>query len=283
MHEGFSCGRSRRSFVARLITICTLLVSASLSAKAQSAATPDTPPSADQDVRATLELPDAPSAVLATSSSSADQDIPPARDTSSSAGATVATLPEASRTQRYPKPGQTAPILTPGDKFHIALRGAVSPYAAFGWLSAAGYEHLTNTSPNWGTDRGAFGQRLGDAALRASSEDFLSDGVMASLFHQDPRYYRLGPGHNVLARAAYAATRPIITRTDHGRTMPNFALMVGNLSGSAITNAYYPQQNRGFEQTLQTFGSGLAGSAIGDGIIEFFGTILVDHHFHGSH
>jgi hypothetical protein len=165
----------------------------------------------------------------------------------------------------------------------MGLRGSFSYFAALGWLSAAGYEQLTNTSPNWGTDRGAFGQRLGDAALRATSEDFLSDAVMAPLFHQDPRYYRLGRGHKILARVAYAATRPIITRTDHGRTMPNFALMSGNFAGSAIANAYYPRQNRGFEQTLETFGSGLAGSAIGDGIIEFFGGILVDHNFHASH
>jgi hypothetical protein len=105
---------------------------------------------------------------------------------------------------------------------------------------------------------------------------------MAPVFHQDPRYYRLGSGHNALARILYAATRPIITRTDHGRTVPNFALMSGNFAGSALTNAYYPRANRGFEQTFETFGSGLAGSAVGDGIAEFFGGILFDHHFRST-
>jgi hypothetical protein len=234
-------------------------------ANAQQAPLPS-PQSRTDAVETALALPDAPTA-----------------SSSQSTNAVNPTLPEASQRQRYPKPGQPAPILTPGDKLRMGLHGAVSPFAAIGWLSAAGYEQLANSSPNWGTDRGAFGQRLGSAAIRASTEDFLSDGVMAPLFHEDPRYYRLGSGHKAMARILYAATRPLITRTDHGRTMPNFALMGGNFAGSALTNAYYPQANRGVEQTFETFGSGLAGSAIGDGLIEFFGGILVDHHFHASH
>lgn len=192
-------------------------------------------------------------------------------------------LPEAPRTDRYPKPGQPAPVLTAGDKVRLARMGTLSPFAATGWISAAAYEQLTNTAPNWGTDRGAFGVRLGDAAIRASTEDFLSDGVFAPLFHQDPRYYRLGRGHNPLIRVLYAATRPLITRTDSGRTAPNFALMSGNFTGSALSNLYYPRSNRNVPQTFATFGSGLAGSAFGYGIAEFFGGILFDHHFHASH
>jgi hypothetical protein len=160
----------------------------------------------------------------------------------------------------------------------MGLKGVISPFSGAGWLAAAGYEQLTNGSPNWGTDRGAFGERLGSAAIRATTEGVLSNSVMASLTHEDPRYYRLGPGHNLLIRVAYAATRPLITRTDSGRTMPNFALMGGNLAGSALTNLYYPQSNRGVEQTLATFGSGLGGSAAGDCIAEFFGAILFDRH-----
>jgi hypothetical protein len=194
-----------------------------------------------------------------------------------------ATQPEASRTQRYPKPGQPAPVLTAGDKVRLARRGALSPFAAVGWLFASGYEHLTNTAPNWGTDRGAFGQRLGDSAIRATTEDFLTDGVMAPLLREDPRYYRLGHGHKALARVLYAATRPLITRSDSGRRVPNLSLMGGNLAGSALTNAYYPQQNRGVAQTFATFGGGLAGSALGFGIAEFFGGILFDHNWHASH
>ena len=198
------------------------------------------------------------------------------------AGST-STLPEAPRTQYYPKPGQPAPVLTAGDKVRLASTGAFSPFAAGGWISSAAYELLTNTPANWGTDRGAFGVRLGDSALRAGTEDFLSDGVFAPLFHQDPRYYRLGRGHNPLVRVVYAATRALISRTDSGRTVPNFALMAGNLSGAALSNLYYPRSNRNLPETFATFGSGLGGSAFGYGIAEFFGGLLFDHNFHRTH
>jgi hypothetical protein len=58
--------------------------------------------------------------------------------------------------------------------------------------------------------------------------------------------------------------------------------MGGNLAGSALTNLYYPQQNHTVTQTFATFGSGLAGSAIGFGIAEFFGGILFDHNWHST-
>lgn len=186
-------------------------------------------------------------------------------------------LPEAPRTERHIQPGQPAPQLTPGDKAVMGLRGAFSPFAAAGWITAAGYEQLTNYAPNWGTDRGAFSQRLGTSVVRATTEGLLSNSVMAPLLHEDPRYYRLGRSHNPLTRFAYAITRPLITRTDIGQPFPNLALMGGNLAGSALTNAYYPQQNRSARQTLTTFGGSLCGSALGDTVSEFFGGFLFGH------
>jgi hypothetical protein len=153
----------------------------------------------------------------------------------------------------------------------MGLRGVVSPFAITGWFTAAGYEQLANTSPSWGTDSGAFGQRLGTGALRATTEGLLSNSAMAPLLREDPRYYRLGSGHNSLARFTYAITRPLVTRTDSGRAFPNFALMSGNLAGSVLTNAYYPQRNRGASRTVITFAGSLGGSAFGNLVTEFLG------------
>jgi hypothetical protein len=154
------------------------------------------------------------------------------------------------------------------------VRDAFSPFSASGWFSSAGYEQLMNGSPNYGTDRGAFGQRLGAGALRDVSEDVFSDSVMAPLLHEDPRYYRLGPTHNFLVRLAYAGTRPIITRTDGGRTSPNLALLSGTLGGAALTNLYYPRFNRGPQQTMETFGSSIGGTALGDVVSEFCADVI---------
>ena len=236
-----------------------------------------------QDQTAPITLPDAPSEQSRATTPIA----PPASDLRSSDSASVVTtnpsassLPEASHTDRYPLPGQAAPVLTSRDKVVMGLQGAMSPFTAVGWLASAGYEQVTNTTPNYGTDRGAYGQRLGASAIRAISEDVLADSVLAPAFHEDPRYYRLAPGHNVLARLVYSASRALITRSDDGRTVPNFSQIGGNLIGAVLTNAYYPQSNRTAMTTLDTFGGSLGGTALGDAIAEFFGGILFDHHSH---
>jgi hypothetical protein len=90
-----------------------------------------------------------------------------------------------------------------------------------------------NSSPNYGTDRGAFGQRLGAAAVRDASESIFTDSIMSPLLHEDPRYYRLGPSHNVFIRLFYAGTRFILTRADSGNTSLNLALLSGTMGGAA--------------------------------------------------
>ena len=197
---------------------------------------------------------------------------PPISGTSSNtlvAGNIVA-MPVASITQKYIEPDQIAPVLSVNDKALLGLRDAFSPFAAVGWFASADYEQLMNGSPNFGTNRGAYGQRLGAAAVRDSSEGVLIDSIMSTFFHEDPRYYRMGPTHHFLVRLIYSGTRPIFTRTDGGHSTPNLALISGTMGGAALTNLYYPQVNRGVSQTLQTFGGSLGGAALGDVVSEFY-------------
>lgn len=187
--------------------------------------------------------------------------------------APAGTLEDATHTQEIIEPGQPAPTLTSGNKVLLGLRASFTPYSAVGWIAAAGYEQLLNGSPNYGTDRGAFGQRLGAAAIRASTENILSESVFAPIFHEDPRYYRLGPGHSFAARLVYSITRPLVNRTDSGKNSINLALLAGNLAGSELTYVYYPQSNRSQKEIFETFGGSIGGSAFGYAIDELFGNL----------
>ena len=268
------------SFVA-----CALFAATSFIANAQSQTSAAVSSRITQDtlprVEASLDLPNAPGESRASSSSYAPVSAE-SQDSSARVSSSAANGPDATPNDRCIQPGQHAPSITARDKAVMGLQGAFSWFAAIGWVSAAGYEQLTNTTPNYGTDRGAFGQRLGASAIRAISEDVLADSVLAPAFHEDPRYYRLGSSHKFLPRVAYAATRAIITRSDSGRNVPNFSQIGGNLIGAALTNAYYPQSNRTAVQTLETFGGSLGGTALGDGIAELFGGFLFDRH-HVAH
>lgn len=210
-------------------------------------------------------------------SSSSELALPDAPGSHDAVGTHAGTPPPASRTQEIIDPGQEAPTLNSGDKVLLGLKSSFSPYAAIGWLSSAGYEQVTNTSPNYGTDRGAFGQRLGAAALRAITEDALSESVFAPIFHEDPRYYRMGNSHNLAVRILYAGTRTIINRTDKGNNSINFALLAGNFAGSELAYTYYPRPNRSQRELLETFGGSVGGSALGyvvDELLGSFGHII---------
>jgi hypothetical protein len=243
---------------------------------------------------AVLELPDAPSY---SSSYAARATTPPATaGTQSPATArqpySAATSshrassadPDPTRTQvtsRYDKYIDTqeiAPPLAPRDKVILSLRATVTPLQFLSIVSAAGWEHLENSSPNYGTNSEAFAQRVGAAALRRTSGLLLSDGVFAPLLHEDPRYYQLGPQHSVVARTTYAISRVFVTRKDDGGATPNLSLFFGNAATTALTNAYYPQSNRSFKQTAEDYGGSFGGAAFGLVVREF-----LDQALYGAH
>ena len=176
----------------------------------------------------------------------------------------------AGRFDRYIEQGEQAQRLSSADKVVLGLRSSVTPYAAAAWVIAATYEEIINGSPHYGQCFRCYGQRLGAAAARGSSEGIFSDSVIAPLTHEDPRYYQLGPGHNGAGRFLYSVTRVLVTKTDGGGETVNFALLGGNLAGSALTQAYYPTQDRGFAPVMKTWGTGLLGSSFGFLLNEFF-------------
>jgi hypothetical protein len=240
-----------------------------------------------------FELPDSPGTLFINAhtsnlSSSAADDVadPEAGDPSSAEadGAQAQTTTTKSRPkgaghlQMVVNPNEVAQPMTVHDKVVAGMISSVSLYSATGWLAAAGWEQLWNSSPNYGTDSGAFGERLGAAALRGISEGVLSNSFFAPIFHEDPRYYVMGPGHAFIKRAWYAGTRVLVTRTDSGHTTPNFSLLAGNLAGSALTIPYYPPLNTSFKEVMITFGGSVGGSALGFVVDEFIVDALIDLH-----
>jgi len=150
----------------------------------------------------------------------------------------------------------------------------ISPYLLLTVAAAGGYEQAVNGSPNFGTNIGAYGQRVGAAAIRDASQDIFSDSIMAAVLHEDPRYYVMGKRRNAVVRAAYAASRVVVTRSDDGEAVPNYSLFSGYAGAAALENAYYPASNQGFGRTARSFGTSLGGAAISNLVREFLPDIL---------
>lgn len=189
-------------------------------------------------------MPDAPSAVL-----------------QAPAGSAAPLYPAASKLKRIVPADRTALPLSAGDKFALSFAGQVSLTGLGSVFLSAGWGQLTGGAPHYGSDRGAFGERLGAAEIKQASDAFFSYGLYASLFHDDPRYYVQGRKMKFSKRVVYAATRVIITRKDDGGSTVNIPRLAGIASATALTNAYYPEQDRTAGRNLSSFGTSIATTA----------------------
>jgi hypothetical protein len=259
-----------------------LLVAASF-ATAQTSL-PTTPASNFVATSLSLQLPDSPGFLASSSRYTTDTPAAPGNfDAPQIAHGLSAPGPNA-RTRHSSQfvwaiaPDEMAQPMSAHDKIVGGLRHSVSLFSATGWLSSAGWAQLNNGIPNYGTDKGAFGQRLGTAAIHGTSNGIFSSSIFAPLFHEDPRYYIMGRGNNFFKRAIYATTRTIITRTDDGHATPNFALWAGNAAGAALTVTYFPAKNTTSKEVAKTFGTSLGGSTVGFFVREFIGDALERAH-----
>jgi hypothetical protein len=106
----------------------------------------------------------------------------------------------------------------------------------------AGLGQLTNQHPQFGQGLAGFGRRLGTGYADQAIGNMMTEAIFPSLLHEDPRYFRRGYG-SVGSRTWYALTRVMVTRTDSGGRRFNFSEWVGNATGVAISNAYYPDDH----------------------------------------
>lgn len=156
------------------------------------------------------------------------------------------------------------------DKWELFVKESVDPFTFFSSAAGAGISQWHDEDPRYGTGFQPYMQRFGAAQADLTSQNFFQDAVLASLLHEDPRYFRKGPGSSVLHRIGYAMSRVVVTRLDSGRDSFNFSGIAGMEMGIALSNAYYPPKSvNGGEMAYRTFTS-LTASALGNLLPEFW-------------
>lgn len=160
--------------------------------------------------------------------------------------------------------------LTPKEKFDEWARGAYDPLG----LAAAAFEAGTEYSPSsgfcdYGSGLVGYGECFGSAELDANVSSFFGDFVFTVLMHQDPRYFRLGHG-SFGRRLWYAISRVWLTHSDSGHIVFYSSALSGTVLAAALSNLYYPQQERGFSLTLSRIGWDLGDTALYNAAAEFW-------------
>ncbi len=147
----------------------------------------------------------------------------------------------------------------------------------------AGLGQLTDSHPQFGQGVKGFAHRWGTSYADQFVGNYLSEGFLPIVFHEDPRYFRLGPERGKVApRTVYALTRIFVTKTDHGHLTFNFAEVVGNSIAAEVGNAYYPGERR-FTDNLSRLSTSLATDAISQVLKEFWPDIKQKYFSHRQH
>jgi hypothetical protein len=131
--------------------------------------------------------------------------------------------------------------LTVRQKWELAWRETVDPFNIVSAGIGAAFSQDGNQTPKYGEGSMAFGKRFGAAIADMTTQNVFSAGVLATILHQDPRYFRMGSeGGNIPKRVVYSLSRLFIARLDNGKDTFNFSGIGGMMLGIAASNLYYP-------------------------------------------
>jgi len=155
---------------------------------------------------------------------------------------------------RHPEP------LTPKLKFQLAMKISTDPITALGVGIVAGIRQAAD-SPDFQQGAKGYGQRYGVTAANSFTGIMIGGAILPSLLHQDPRYFYQGTGTKT-SRIFHALSYPFICPGDNGHLQPNYSSLGGDLIAAGISNAYYPQSNRGASLVLGNFAIGIAEHAL---------------------
>jgi len=228
---------------------------------------------------ALVELPEAPQPQFALAQPAVEQ--APASQEGSSSSQPAAQQPAAEKSQREKADEQIkeqekqrtvgilpsfnvsyrsdAVSLTASQKMRLAFRSSTDPIAFAVAFFIAGYHDAVGDDgyhDGVGNDVGfpggikGYGERSGAAYLDSFDGAMIGNGILPSILHQDPRYFRLGHG-TTTHRMLYALMTNVVCKHDNtGKWEPNYSNVLGNLASGGISNLYYPSSDSGVGQTF---------------------------------
>jgi hypothetical protein len=165
---------------------------------------------------------------------------------------------------------RNVPPLTVKQKFALFARETSDPFTIVSAAAGAALSQADNDDPKYGQGSGPYAQRFGAAVADITTQNFFSDAVLASLLHEDPRYFRRGREFPFWNRLGYSMSRVVVTRTDSGQRSFNYAGVGGMAMGIALSNAYYPNRSVSGHEVAARFGTSLVAAALSNILPEFW-------------
>ncbi len=163
---------------------------------------------------------------------------------------------------------ETYTPLTAAEKFRIARSDSfdwpnyflLAGIALESQVAAGGFSHNGGMT-GFGE---AYGRGLGDQIIGS----YVTEAILPTLLHEDPRYFRLGRG-TFWRRVGYATSRIFVTRKDNGRNGFNISEIAGNAGFVALATTYYNDE-RSASEAVERYGLQLGNDMVTNLLTEFW-------------
>ena len=172
--------------------------------------------------------------------------------------------------------------LTAKQKFDLSFHTIIDPYTfALAIVFGGGLGELEDSHTGYGHGPAGLGKRIGASYADNVDGNLIGNALLPVILHQDPRYFRKGEG-TVKSRVIYSALTTFICQGDNGKKQFNVSNVAGNFISGAISNAYYPQDERGVGLTIDNAVFVTLEGMLGAQILEFSPDITEKIHRHNQ-
>ena len=148
--------------------------------------------------------------------------------------------------------------LTAKQKFELSRKALFDPVTFVFTGVVAAVQHARNDYSGFGRGVSGYGRRYGAFYASIFTSSAIHQVVLPSLLKQDPRYFYKGTG-STASRVGYAMATAVVRKGDNRHWQPNYSSILGSLAAGALTNFYYPAEDRrGVRLTVQNSAVGIA-------------------------
>jgi hypothetical protein len=159
--------------------------------------------------------------------------------------------------------------LTGQQKFKLSWKSVTDPTRFVGAAVVAGIQQARNDFSGFGRGPDGYARRYAAFYGTAFTATMVSNALLPTLFKQDPRYFYKGTG-STASRVGYALSRAFVRKADNGRWQPDYSRILGSLASGALSNLYYPAEDRRSARlTFENTTIGIGGAAAGNLFQEF--------------
>jgi hypothetical protein len=153
-------------------------------------------------------------------------------------------------------------------KGYLALHDLADPINFATILGISAITVGADSHSAYGPGLKGFGKSVGVSYLQDATGQFFGAFAIPVLAHQDPRYFRM-PHAPFAKRLVYSISRTVVSRSDSGKSMPNYATLLNYPIGAELANLYVPGIHPDAPSTVARIFTGYALDPVNGLINEF--------------